>query len=285
MWEGGREGPLDGETDGGAKDGRAERRRDRGSHTQTVRGAPTACFGPRPRPKPAPFSARPASNALRTQGPYAKRIFVTELGAPASACLNSKPSPTFGPAHDGHARHADPNLTQATELVALMGLDKNANSVRHRRRYGHAATPPPAPARPLFWAAHARRRRRRARALVPLASSLLTRLCRLACKHTSTQIHISLVLFDSFTPCRRPTQPASARALCRSPPRRSRRPSAPPPTAMRTATVIIPSPHSNAHALPIRRCMHSRVCKHSTPCCETPRPTFPQRPQHIVIAR
>jgi phosphoglucomutase len=47
-------------------------------------------------------------------GPYAKRIFVAELGAPASALANCDPKEDFG----GH--HPDPNLTYAEELVALM---------------------------------------------------------------------------------------------------------------------------------------------------------------------
>ena len=44
-------------------------------------------------------------------GPYAKRILVTELGAPAKSVMNGVASPTF---NDGHP---DPNLTYAHELV------------------------------------------------------------------------------------------------------------------------------------------------------------------------
>jgi phosphoglucomutase len=47
-------------------------------------------------------------------GPYAKRIFVSELGAPASSLANCDPKEDFG----GH--HPDPNLTYAEELVKLM---------------------------------------------------------------------------------------------------------------------------------------------------------------------
>eukprot|EP00899_Mesostigma_viride_P025175 jgi/Mesvir1/5842/Mv00635-RA.1 len=50
-------------------------------------------------------------------GPYAQRIFATELGAPASALLNCVPKEDFG------GGHPDPNLTYAHELVHAMGLD------------------------------------------------------------------------------------------------------------------------------------------------------------------
>ena len=52
------------------------------------------------------------------QGPYAKAVFCDELGAPASSLINAEPKDDFG------GGHADPNLTYAKELVALMGLDK-----------------------------------------------------------------------------------------------------------------------------------------------------------------
>ncbi|KAF3200474.1 Phosphoglucomutase-2 [Orbilia oligospora] len=44
-------------------------------------------------------------------GPYAVRIFVEELGLPASSVINSVPLPDFG------GGHPDPNLTYAHELV------------------------------------------------------------------------------------------------------------------------------------------------------------------------
>jgi len=76
------------------------------------------------------------------QGPYAKRIFVEEFGAPASCCLNSTPSPTFGPKENGHSRHADPNLKHAHELVSKMGLDAQGNVIKTNREpptFGAAA--------------------------------------------------------------------------------------------------------------------------------------------------
>ncbi|PNW82321.1 hypothetical protein CHLRE_06g278210v5 [Chlamydomonas reinhardtii] len=51
-------------------------------------------------------------------GPYAKRILVEELGAPASAVLNGVPSPDF------NGGHPDPNLTYAEELVKIMWADE-----------------------------------------------------------------------------------------------------------------------------------------------------------------
>ncbi|XP_054722854.1 LOW QUALITY PROTEIN: phosphoglucomutase-like [Uloborus diversus] len=47
-------------------------------------------------------------------GPYAKRIFVEELGAPAESVVNGVPLEDFG----GH--HPDPNLTYAADLVEAM---------------------------------------------------------------------------------------------------------------------------------------------------------------------
>ncbi|XP_041359453.1 phosphoglucomutase-1-like [Gigantopelta aegis] len=44
-------------------------------------------------------------------GPYAKKVFVEELGCPASSMVNAVPLPDFG----GH--HPDPNLTYAADLV------------------------------------------------------------------------------------------------------------------------------------------------------------------------
>lgn len=47
-------------------------------------------------------------------GPYAKRIFIDELGAPPDSVVNGVPLEDFG----GH--HPDPNLTYAAELVEAM---------------------------------------------------------------------------------------------------------------------------------------------------------------------
>ncbi len=52
------------------------------------------------------------------QGPYAKEVFCSELGAPASCLLNATPSPDF----NGH--HADPNLTYARDICELLRVDK-----------------------------------------------------------------------------------------------------------------------------------------------------------------
>mmetsp|Transcript_17959 Transcript_17959/g.38579 ORF Transcript_17959/g.38579 Transcript_17959/m.38579 type:complete len:409 (+) Transcript_17959:1066-2292(+) len=51
-------------------------------------------------------------------GPYAKRILVQELGAPASAVKDGVPAPDF------NGGHPDPNLTYAEELVKIMWADK-----------------------------------------------------------------------------------------------------------------------------------------------------------------
>ena len=47
-------------------------------------------------------------------GPYAKRIFEEELGAPEGSVINADPLPDFG------GGHPDPNLIYAKELVAIM---------------------------------------------------------------------------------------------------------------------------------------------------------------------
>lgn len=52
------------------------------------------------------------------QGPYAKAVLCDELGAPASALINAVPTEDF----NGH--HADPNLTYATDLTKVMGVDR-----------------------------------------------------------------------------------------------------------------------------------------------------------------
>jgi phosphoglucomutase len=56
-------------------------------------------------------------------GPYAKAIFVNELGQDPSVCMNSTPKDDF----NGH--HADPNLTYAEELVEMMGLDRKGEKI------------------------------------------------------------------------------------------------------------------------------------------------------------
>jgi phosphoglucomutase len=50
-------------------------------------------------------------------GPYAKQLFVTELGFPTSSVINAVPSEDF------NGGHPDPNLTYAHELVEL--VEKN----------------------------------------------------------------------------------------------------------------------------------------------------------------
>lgn len=50
-------------------------------------------------------------------GPYARRIFVEELGAPESCLMNAIPLEDFG------GGHADPNLTYAKALTKVMGVD------------------------------------------------------------------------------------------------------------------------------------------------------------------
>jgi len=56
-------------------------------------------------------------------GPYAKAIFVDELGQDESVCVNAIPKDDF------NGGHADPNLTYAKELVATMGLDREGNKI------------------------------------------------------------------------------------------------------------------------------------------------------------
>lgn len=51
-------------------------------------------------------------------GPYAKRILVDELGAPASSLINITPLKDFG------GKHPDPNLTYAKELVEQVKSDQ-----------------------------------------------------------------------------------------------------------------------------------------------------------------
>lgn len=56
-------------------------------------------------------------------GPYAKAVFVDELGQPESVCLNATPKDDF------NGGHADPNLTYAKELVAIMGMSKDGSKI------------------------------------------------------------------------------------------------------------------------------------------------------------
>lgn len=50
-------------------------------------------------------------------GPYAIRIFEEILGAEKGSVINSQPLPDFG------GKHPDPNMTYATELLAIMNSD------------------------------------------------------------------------------------------------------------------------------------------------------------------
>jgi phosphoglucomutase len=56
-------------------------------------------------------------------GPYAKKVFVDELGQPESVCSNAIPKNDFG------GGHADPNLTYAHELVETMGLNRKGEKI------------------------------------------------------------------------------------------------------------------------------------------------------------
>jgi len=56
-------------------------------------------------------------------GPFSKAIFVDELGQPESVLMNHVPKDDF------NGGHADPNLTYAKELVAIMGLDRKGNKI------------------------------------------------------------------------------------------------------------------------------------------------------------
>eukprot|EP00937_MAST-01D_sp_MAST-1D-sp2_P002553 g2553.t1 len=83
--------------------------------------------------------ARPGFRAVYdsmhgVNGPYARRVFEGELGAPAGTSINAVPSPTFG----GH--HADPNLAHATELCAALGVTREGTAAPR------AAGAPPLPA-------------------------------------------------------------------------------------------------------------------------------------------
>ncbi|EIE27230.1 putative Phosphoglucomutase, cytoplasmic 2 [Coccomyxa subellipsoidea C-169] len=65
-------------------------------------------------------------------GPYAKRIFVQELGAPESSCLNCDPKEDFG------GGHPDPNLTYAHHLVDTMGLGEHSSAAAEVPAFGAA---------------------------------------------------------------------------------------------------------------------------------------------------
>lgn len=56
-------------------------------------------------------------------GPYAKAVFIDELGQPESCCMNATPKDDF------NGGHADPNLTYAKQLVEVMGLDREGNKI------------------------------------------------------------------------------------------------------------------------------------------------------------
>lgn len=51
------------------------------------------------------------------QGPYARRIFVEELGASPSSLINGTPKDDF------NGGHADPNLTYAHDLIEVSRAD------------------------------------------------------------------------------------------------------------------------------------------------------------------
>lgn len=56
-------------------------------------------------------------------GPYAKKCMIDILGQPEDSCMNAVPKDDF------NGGHADPNLTYAKELVAIMGLDKKGTKI------------------------------------------------------------------------------------------------------------------------------------------------------------
>eukprot|EP00945_MAST-04E_sp_MAST-4E-sp1_P003710 g3710.t1 len=56
-------------------------------------------------------------------GPYATRIFGDELGVPAECLMNCTPLPDFG------GLHPDPNLTYASSLVKMMGLNRDGTAM------------------------------------------------------------------------------------------------------------------------------------------------------------
>ena len=56
-------------------------------------------------------------------GPYARKVFVDELGQPEEVLMNATPKDDF------NGGHADPNLTYAKELVAIMGLNRKGEAI------------------------------------------------------------------------------------------------------------------------------------------------------------
>merc|ERR1712151_1071229 len=56
-------------------------------------------------------------------GPFAKAVFLDELKQPDSCLMNATPKDDF------NGGHADPNLTYAKELVAIMGLDRKGAKI------------------------------------------------------------------------------------------------------------------------------------------------------------
>lgn len=56
-------------------------------------------------------------------GPYIKKVLIEELGQSAETCMNADPKDDFG------GGHADPNLTYAKELVAIMGLNRKGEKI------------------------------------------------------------------------------------------------------------------------------------------------------------
>jgi phosphoglucomutase len=56
-------------------------------------------------------------------GPYVKKVFVEVFGQPEEVCMNAVPKDDF------NGGHADPNLTYAKELVAIMGLDRTGMTI------------------------------------------------------------------------------------------------------------------------------------------------------------
>jgi phosphoglucomutase len=56
-------------------------------------------------------------------GPYAREVFVNQLGQAEEVCMNAIPKDDF------NGGHADPNLTYAKELVEIMGLNRMGETI------------------------------------------------------------------------------------------------------------------------------------------------------------